>query len=826
MRETRHAPALPSRHAADRQFRPGRCVRLQGRAGQPQPVNRENRLKPSTAFFDATARAGVNIHQFYSLDIRALPDAALADVYAFDGARGIGEPTKYTIQFTHPRHDLSRSELLNRIAAFVIQPPPRDRWSQPEPAHRVQGVITGFALLASNRDESIYEIVLESRLALLRNAPKCRFFLDMTIPEIIEQILREHDFNQVFAGFEFRLHRTYRKRGFVMQWGEDDLAFTTRLCRRSGIWFVCETGEHCERVRFGDDYTHYRRDPGLAVAYRSLSGLETSGVESVQTLEMRATTLPTNYTVRTFSKENRTSKPIDAASPIHEDRTTYGETYTWGTPDLSEAEAKEEAQLRREVALAEQVQYHGTCNMLDLTPGSVLKLSNRDLPDAKYGLLAVRVTCSASRKKGYTVEFDAIPSDRLYRLPLLEHTWPKIQGVITGTIASPGGYKDPYLDLQGCYIVHLHTDKDARKPGLESCPMRLAKPFAGAGQTGFHFGLVEGTVVTVGFLWGNPDLPFISQVLHTAQDTDPIIAGAPWGTRNTLRTRSNNTLEMDDRNGKERIKLATEHGKTQLNLGHTVDRNHKDRGKGFELRTDNQGNVRAGGGLHLTAYAQPNAQGEQSDTQPATGQFNLSQAQIQELVEAARTAKAEIADLKAENQWLKEKFNGLNESVMALSAPAGIGVATPERLMVSTGKDMSVASSAGFNVNVLRTIALAAKGAISLFAHSLDLKLPGRGKVLIQALAGEVSIASKGDTLIRSTEGRVVIDAEKEILLRCGGSYYRITNCNITHATQGDYIEKAVSWSKDAPDGTITKAALPWVNDIGDLQQHGSKFSG
>lgn len=25
--------------------------------------------------------------------------------------------------------------------------------------------------------------------------------------------------------------------------------------------FVCEEGERCEPVRFGDDYAHYRRDP-------------------------------------------------------------------------------------------------------------------------------------------------------------------------------------------------------------------------------------------------------------------------------------------------------------------------------------------------------------------------------------------------------------------------------------------------------------------------------------------------------------------------------------------------------------------------------------
>lgn len=467
----------------------------------------------------------------------------------------------------------------------------------------------------------------------------------MSIPEIIEQILREHEFNKIFAEFEFRLYRTHAKRGFVMQWDEDDLSFITRLCRRSGIWFVCEEGKRCELVRFGDDYSHYRRSPArLTVAYRPYSGLETRGVESLSELEMRAKSLPATYTVRTFSTETAISEPIEAVSPVRGDSTTYGEACTWGTPNRSEDEAKEEAQLRREAALAEQVEYHGKCDMLDLTAGCVLKVSNRSLPDAKYGLLVVRMKCRATRKEPYHVTFDAIPSDRQYRLPLKQETWPKIHGVITGTIASSGGWKDPYLDKQGEYIVHLHWDRDKRTPGLQSCPMRLAKPFAGPGQTGFHFGLVEGTVVGVSFLWGCIDLPFISHVLHTAQDTDPIIAGYPWDTRNTIRTRSNNTVELDDRKGKEHIKLATEHGKTQLNMGYSVDRNNEDRGEGFELRTDLKGHVRAGGGLLITADMQEKAIGPMGDMRPATNQFALTQAQAQGLADAAMIAQAEIAD--------------------------------------------------------------------------------------------------------------------------------------------------------------------------------------
>nr|WP_242431832.1 hypothetical protein [Burkholderia ambifaria] len=83
-------------------------------------------LTKSTAISDIPARAGIDIHQFYSLDIKGAPAAALADVYEFEGTRGIGEPTKYTIRFTHSRHDLSRSEFLKRMGAFVIQPPAQD----------------------------------------------------------------------------------------------------------------------------------------------------------------------------------------------------------------------------------------------------------------------------------------------------------------------------------------------------------------------------------------------------------------------------------------------------------------------------------------------------------------------------------------------------------------------------------------------------------------------------------------------------------------------------------------------------------------------------
>ena len=232
--------------------------------------------------------AAPSLHETYFLDVPRAPSAKALSVVRFDGVEAIGEARRFAITLTHPLPDLPRTDYLNRSAAFTIQPPGLPGLATPNSAGRkIQGVVTGFNQLASNRDQTTYEVILESRLALLRNTPKCRFLLNLSFPKIIEQILREHGFDAIQASFDFKLYRQYEQREFVMQWHESDLAFITRLCRRSGIWFVQEEGEHCEVVRFGDDLTHYRRKPGLTIPFRAKGGLTNTGAESIESIETR-----------------------------------------------------------------------------------------------------------------------------------------------------------------------------------------------------------------------------------------------------------------------------------------------------------------------------------------------------------------------------------------------------------------------------------------------------------------------------------------------------------------------------------------------------------
>jgi type VI secretion system secreted protein VgrG len=762
-------------------------------------------LKVRDTFDAARAAFFENRHQYYFLDIAGAPSSAIADVYEFDGHEAIGEITRYTVRWTHASPDLPAKEYIGKRGAFLIQPP-TGKWQTPEAPRRRYGVVTAFAKLGSSPEESFYEVVLESRLALLRNVRRVRFFQNMSEPDVIVQILKEHGFNQIWARVEMQLYRTYREHAIITQWHEDDFAFLQRLCRRTGIWFVIEEGERCEVVRFGDDLTHYRRDASrdnhpFQIAFQAESGMHTTGVESVKTLEMHARSIPTSYHVRSYNYK-QAPHPIETTETFHPetgDETTYGEQYVFGLSIQTKADAERQALLRQEAALSAQIEYRGSADALDVAAGRVYAFTNRTLPDAPYGLLIVGTQCSASRKQGFKVEFTAISCDRLYRMPLLEDSWPRISGTVTATIASTPEYSGPYIDRHGEYVAKFHFDRDSRTPGMESCLLRLAKPYAGKWQSGFHFGLYPGSLVAVAFFMGDPDQPYILHALHNSQHPDPVVSDHKWRTRGVMRTPQDNTLQMEDRIGYEHIRLATPQGKSQLNLGHAVSRDDERRGLGFELRSDERGVARAGGGLLLTAEKQAGARGEMTDMAGAKQVFQLTQEQADSLMQAASVAKAEVADLKAERQWMKDELADLKRQVIALSAPAGIGMATPGPVSVAAGKDVSTTTLAGFNVSAMKNVAVAAKEALSLFAYRMGVKIKAaQGPVVVEAQSDVMSLAAQKDVTVSSVDGSVRVRAKQDITVECGGAFIEIKDGNMTLGGPGKLIFKFAGMKKDS----------------------------
>ncbi|BDZ05518.1 hypothetical protein MUTS16_65910 [Escherichia coli] len=81
--------------------------------------------------------------------------------------------------------------------------------------------------------------------------------------------------------FVFNLKNEYPAREQVMQYGEDDLTFVSRLLSEVGIWFRFATDARLkiEVVEFYDDQSGYER--GLTLPLRHPSGLFDGETEAV-----------------------------------------------------------------------------------------------------------------------------------------------------------------------------------------------------------------------------------------------------------------------------------------------------------------------------------------------------------------------------------------------------------------------------------------------------------------------------------------------------------------------------------------------------------------
>jgi type VI secretion system secreted protein VgrG len=737
--------------------------------------------------------------QAYFLDVLGAGNANQLSVVAFEAVERIGEPYRITLTLTHP-DQLARSDYLGKDATFSIVPAD----AQPR---KFSGWITRFSKLKTTRDFTSYEIVVEAHLSRLASVRASRVYQHQTAPEIIEAVLRKHGFQG--HQFRFRLRRQYPQHAFRMQYQVSDLAYVQMLMQKEGIWCRIAEDEHGDVVYFSDDIDHYVYQPRLDVPYRETAGLE-AGVESVYGLSTHAHSVAQGYTVADYNPDKAWERFKADANVASEDATTYGKPYIYGTSHLDADGAQWEAQLRHEAAIAWQIIYEGESNVLALQPARILHV-DAPLADAPDGQVIVEVRHRGARDEAYTNSFKAIPSGRRFRLRLVEDVWPRVTGSLSARVTSPGKYKYAYLTQQGYYVVRFDLDFDAWNPGGESVPLRLAKPFAGALQTGFHFPALDGTEAVVEFRDGDPDKPYIAAFHHHSQAVDHVTSDDRWLSRNVIRTQSNNKLRMEDWEGQEGIKLSTEHsGKSQLNLGHLVDAKKQKRGEGFELRTSGYGAIRGGKGLFISADDQPGAGGQQLDMEAAIGLLQQALQQSEALSAAVKAAQAIAADSDRQKALLDGTLHELKKAGILVSAPAGMALASGSDLQLTTAENLIGTAGGHADFSVLKRFTIAAGEAVSVFAQKLGLKLfAAKGTVEIQAQSDEMRLLSDKNMTLTSVNGRVVIEAKEELLLKCGGSYIRLSSTGIEDGTRGDRTIRSAAFSRQGP-SSLSESMNTW----------------
>ncbi|GJL41733.1 MULTISPECIES: type VI secretion system Vgr family protein [Enterobacter cloacae complex] len=717
------------------------------------------------------------------------------DVLRFRASESLSQPWRYEVTVTCTA-SIASSEVMLKPASFTFQTP-LFNGTPAVPVRTIYGVVDTFRRISMSGDEITYALRIVPRIALMQHTQRSEVYLNQSVPEVVEKILRAHGLGG--ADFEFRLSQHYPVRELITQWRETDLEFIQRLLAEVGIFWRFEMDCRIEQdvVIFQDSQMQYQFGVKLPVIPPSRTS--DNGQESVWDISPEDHVVTGSVANRDYNYREALTPQDSSATVRQEGGATTGETYHYAEPFLSEGDADTPeggawfARLRHERYLNGQLTVKGRASSPLLAPGEVLEPQGSIPASLKDGIVITGVQTSGARDKGFQLRFTGIPYSETvcYRPALLKR--PVVAGTLPARVESDEkGDTYAYLDNQGRYRVRLDFDRSETEQGYAYLWLRMAKPYAGD-TYGFHSPLLDGTEVSVMFDSGDPDRPYIAHAQHDSEHPDHVTRDNH--TRNVWRTAGDNKLRLEDKRQEEHFKLATPYGKTQLNGGHVVNAQREPRGTGFELRTDEFGAVRAGRGMFMTADAQAKGEGQMLEMTPAVNRIKQANSEMQALNNAAEAAKALVSDIQAQNNLVTQSIADLQAAVLLASAPKGIAFTSGEHLQLTSTKNTMLTAGKHLDMGAMKNISLSAENELGLFAHKAGVRMIANlGDVEMHARHNTLDMSAQKELTITSTDDEIVISTPKALTVNGGGSYLKLSDSGIEHGSKGDLTMKVANY--------------------------------
>ncbi|MDW5416629.1 type VI secretion system tip protein TssI/VgrG [Iodobacter sp. CM08] len=625
---------------------------------------------------------------------------------SISGQEGVNQAYRYQIDCLSPDGSLELKSLLGLPVVIAISD------ADGGVIERC-GVISQTKLLGSDGGFAKYGLTIEPPFALLRYRRTSRVFQDLSVPDIIKQVLAEHQaMNPVFAAvqtLDFKLSGTQPPRSYCLQYRESDFDFLLRLMHEQGLaWrFIHLPGDspQVQLIVFDDAYAlPEAADP--QVRFHRADATEKS--DSLTSWHSQRQVGSSSVALASFDyKSVQTRSSLDASAVDQgegrqqiqtglEDYDPQSHYYSSDAEGLSHY-----AKLRQQALDAQKKSFTGSGTLRSLQAGQWFQLedhpahewdtaeqrefaitelkftANNNLPvDLTQQLLQLAPGLLGAGDKDaakpYQADFTAQRRGQPLTPAFAHETFskPQSRGVQTATVVGPAG-SEVHTDEQGRIKVQFHWQRAAEHPSFganlddkSSCWIRVSMPSAGAGF-GHQFIPRIGQEVLVDFLEGDIDRPIVTGLVYNGSHPTPAFSGA--GSLPANKTLSGikskefeggqyGELLFDDSTGEVRTKLSSEHGKTQLNMGYLIhprtDGKGEPRGEGFELRSDKQGAIRASG-LLISTEAKGGASGKQLDRSPAQSQLESALETSKNLGEYATKQLADSIETGDDDQTIK-----------------------------------------------------------------------------------------------------------------------------------------------------------------------------
>ena len=510
-----------------------------------------------------------------------LPDDELL-LQSFEHVSALGRPSITTLELVSRRPDIDPATLLGQAARVRLETPEGDRF--------FHGYVWSFDCLTQEAGLWVYRAEIRPWLGMLAAGRDYRVFLDKSAIDVVRTVMGVHSGP---TELEENLFGTPRVRPQIVQYGESDFDFISRLLEDEGVYYQIECTDDSETIVLCDDSTHHDPKPGVeSLPFQPVEqfGAGRLHPEALTRFTRSGAYRCSRYASIDFAPERPTTYVFGLCDgvldhgPGWRQRHAHTEAFA-GAQTLEEASAL--ARLRMEESEAQSEVYRGETRSRLLAPGMKFGVSEHPGYSARDRFVTTSVSIKAASSPfssgvhtgafSFSCSFEAIDAARQFR-PARTTPKPRATLQTAVVVAAADGDETPDLasDDYCCVRLRFHWDHYAvgRHPvgdvddvsdGGSSCWARTSQSWAGK-----NFGWVSiphpGQEVLVDFIDGDPDRPIVVGRVYN-ESNRPMMTPAENTEKMQLRDSGQNHLLMGAESGTQGIELYSPTGATRVRIG-------------------------------------------------------------------------------------------------------------------------------------------------------------------------------------------------------------------------------------------------------------------
>ncbi|WP_097197406.1 MULTISPECIES: type VI secretion system Vgr family protein [unclassified Variovorax] len=493
---------------------------------------------------------------------------------AIEGDEGLSNLFRYTVTFSTPEQagynerQAANVDIKKLVGETLTVHIVLDGRSGADGGKRhISGLVTRVRFLRLENRRALYEGVIEPWLTLATRTSDYRIFQNKTVLDILGEVLSDYDF-----AHEVKATRSYPAREFQVQYGESDFDFVARLMHEWGLYYYFEHAEDSHKLVIVDDMSVHQ--PYTNAGYQKVpfyGADDTVREEHCDRFNACETLQSGRWVTDDFDFKRPKARLQQVSAMPRKTAQSSQERYGWPGDYVVESEGEQLVRTRMEETGSQGERANGSGNLRAVVPGCLMSLERHPQNDSNREYLVTNAhlrlqdigDASAQQEFESRVDFEVIPTSKVFRAPAPEAPRPRTTGPQTAIVTGPAG-REIWTDEYGRVKLSFHWNRYCTKDENSSCWVRVSSPWAGTNFGGIQIPRI-GQEVIVDFENGDPDRPIVTGRVYNADNMPPWDLPAN-ATQSGLLTRSSegatdanaNALRFEDKKGEEQLWLHAE----------------------------------------------------------------------------------------------------------------------------------------------------------------------------------------------------------------------------------------------------------------------------